>query len=36
MRNAILAMTMALALVAGQLSAATPPADVGPEHFNAV
>ena len=30
MRNAILAMTMALAFVTGQLSAATPPADVGP------
>jgi predicted enzyme related to lactoylglutathione lyase len=30
MRNAILAMTMALTLVTGQLRAATPPADVGP------
>ena len=36
MRNAILAMTMALTLVTGQLRAAarkTPPADVGPGHI---
>ena len=35
MRNAILAMTMALTLVKGQLRAATektPPVDVGPGH----